>query len=157
MKIYLPIHRIDECLIEDESEDELYKPKFENKKQETNSNKVKYKDHEIYGKYFKMKRLGIPVQSVQQKMRLENIEISIILKDENDEVREKNTKFIECVLGDLKNVKLNKVSDILIKNIRKYDYENSNNIILKPPTLSEILTIKRNLKKPGNTTHSVVK
>jgi len=89
MKVYLPIYKITECLIQDEEED-IYiapvSPIFIEK------SKVSYKDHEKYSKFFRMKRYKIPVESIKEKMSLEGFDSSIILKDENDFVNENTSK-----------------------------------------------------------------
>lgn len=93
MKIYYPIMKIDECLIEDEENIEIIKESIV----ENNSNissksteKIKYKDHPVYEKFFKMKKYKIPIENIQQKMLIENIDINIINKDENDYISNNN-------------------------------------------------------------------
>lgn len=79
MKIYYPILKIDECLIEDEE----YFDSIDKEK-----NKIMFKDHDIYSKYFKMKRFKVPIESIKHKLSLENLNPNIIMKNENDYVDE---------------------------------------------------------------------
>lgn len=94
MKIYYPILKINECLIEDEDKFEFKNQNFEEKKLENkvlHQNKIKYKDHSIYGKFFKMKKYKVPIQSIKQKLILENIDPDIILHDEEEYINEINS------------------------------------------------------------------
>ena len=108
---------------------------------------IKYKDHSIYGKFFKMKKIQIPIDSIQHKMISENIDSNIILYDENDYVENNilQKSNILCLLTNINNIKLNNESQ------KKFNINNKINFInddtLKPPTLSEILTSKKSFKK----------
>jgi len=83
MKIYYPILKIDECLIEDEEYFE-----FNDKNPINKENKIMYKDHEIYSKFFKMKRFKVPIENIKHKLSLENLNPNIIMKNESDYVEE---------------------------------------------------------------------
>lgn len=212
MKIYYPILKIDECLIEDEDKFEFNNQNLSEKnseKKNLDQNKIKYKDHTIFGKFFKMKKYKVPIQSIKQKLILENIDPDIILHDEEEYISETNPnkenlikykdhniygKFfkmkriqipIECIQHKMisENIdsniilrdendfvenniipKLNELSFLSnINNIKLNNFENNkffekniNNVkkiikdkddTLKPPTLSEILVSKRSFKK----------
>ena len=145
MKVYLPIYKIDTCLIIDD-DDEKTQIDTSNKSMVLNNDDITYGNHPIYSKYFKMKRLRIPIPSIQQKMTLESIEPSIILKNENEIVTEKNVNNIVVKLGHLdglKNIKLNKCK---FNNDKKNNQKIDDNK-MRPPTLEEILNIKQKLKK----------
>ena len=210
MKIYYPILKIDECLIEDEDRFDIYNKNLEqqnsqqqnSQQQNSQLNKIKYKDHDIYSKFFKMKKYKVPIQNIQQKLILENIDPDIILHDEDEYINEINKKslikykdhsiygkffkmkkiqipidsiqhkmisenidsniilydendYVEnnilqksnilCLLTNINNIKLNN------ENEKKFNINNKINFInddtLKPPTLSEILTSKKSFKK----------
>ena len=79
MKVYLPIYKITECLIEDEYDNDSDVEDIKSEKSINNG--IKLKDHPIYKRFFNMKRFGVPVQSIQSKMNIENYDTQIILKD----------------------------------------------------------------------------
>ena len=140
MKVYLPIYKIDECLIKDEEEIEN---EYEN--YPVKSNSITYKDHELYSKYFKMKRLRIPIPSIQQKMTLDQLNPLIILKNEDD-IAPVNTNIKPSVshLAGLKNVTLNKTEKTNKIHRKKIQGNQSSS---RPPTLEEILNTRNKLKK----------
>lgn len=150
MKVYPPIYKIDECLIIDDDEiinKEMKEIKEIKENLENNPNT--YKNHETYSKYFKMKRLRIPIASIQQKMRLENIDPTIILKDADDIVSElvKHPIIKSNHLVGLTNVKLRHTTDLEQKQKPKYIDSLRSDSKTRPPTLLEILNTKNNLKK----------
>ena len=143
MKVYLPIYKIDECLIKDE--EDIDPPESTSVVDDKSpSNGIRYKDHEVYSKYFKMKRLRIPIPSIQQKMTLDQLDPSIILKEENDLVPIHTIKKKSPIshLAGLKNVILHKTDKTVKKQIIR-----SNENSIRPPTLEEILNTKNKLKK----------
>ena len=119
MKVYLPIYKIDECLIVDEDEIEN-KSKEDKKDNNDNNNDNNIEDmtkHPIYGKFFKMKKFGIPISCIQQKLKLENLDPTIILeekkisklqntKNKNNSSKNKHVGGLMSVLSGLVSVKL---------------------------------------------------
>ena len=143
MKVFPPIYKINECLIIEDDEQVL-----EEEKSLKIENNNSYKNHEIYSKYFKMKRLRVPIQCIQHKMKSENIDPLIILKDENSIVSEKQVSktIVSNHLNNLINVKLKNVK--VNENETKKTFKNiSSNNKNRAPTLFEILNMKNSLKK----------
>jgi hypothetical protein len=161
MKVYLPIYKIDECLIVDDLEnivEQKDKEKEVNNAQilsnnesesESSLNKdgIKLKDHPIYSKYFNMKRFKIPIPAIQIKLKMNNLDPNIILKNEN-EIYEDNSINEPPTSNNLfNNVKLKKTKPI------KKNSKNSGPVVsqngMRPPTLDEILNMKNALTKTG--------
>lgn len=151
MKIYLPIYKIDECLIEDE--EQLHKKMTIQEQPETAPKKkvegTRYIDHPIYSKFFKMKKFGIPIASIQHKLKMDNLNPSIIENDPEDIFQSPNQSKIETpanpmmnVLSGLSSVKLKKAKKVKVKR-QPSKSTNSN----RPPTLEEILSRRSSLKK----------
>ena len=70
LKVYPPIYKLEQCFIYDSNiKKELY---------------IQYKDDPIYKKFFKMKRIGVPIQNIQLEIKKENLDENVILKDENE-------------------------------------------------------------------------
>ena len=153
LKIYPPIYKLNQCFIED--------PILQK------GINLQYKNHPIYSKYFKMKRVGVPIQSIQLDMLKEDLDATVILKDENEYMNMPSIKKgkgkgilpppppppppplnnskkssnsglnIMNVLKDLGTVNLKKIQPE--KKQRKAD--------INVPSLQEILLGKKNLKK----------
>ena len=153
MKIYLPIYKIDECLIEDE--EQIHKKMTIQESQpteNTNDNEdvgIKYIDHPIYSKFFKMKKFGIPIPSIKHKLQMENLNTEIIDNDPDDVFKSPNENKISTntnsmmnVLSGLSSVKLKKAKKIKVKR-QQPKTVNTN----RPPTLEEILNRRSSLKK----------
>merc|ERR1712196_423386 len=89
------IYRIDECLIEDDEDDIVGTAVIAKRRIEAKESKeVKPKnenmlEHPIYGKFFKMKKFGIPIESIQHKLKMESLDPNIIFKNSLDDNEEK--------------------------------------------------------------------
>ena len=92
-----------------------------------------------------MKRLRIPIPSIQQKMTLDQLNPLIILKNEDD-IAPVNTNIKASVshLAGLKNVTLNKTEKTNKIHRKKIQGNQSSS---RPPTLEEILNTRNKLKK----------
>ena len=155
MKVYLPIYKINECLIKDEEElDETYKSNAVSNKNNTvsdesiKSNTILVKDHPNYRKYFNMKRFGVPNIIIKTKMINDGLNADY-LDTPNTEIKngEKtiNKKIISVkthnFLTDIQTkskINLNKVTDLSEQKIDEIDSYK--------PKLEEILEIRSNLK-----------
>ncbi len=168
MKVYLPIYKIDECIIIDDLDNLLDQKnstfnnhktinydetinqdkKIEKDKHCDNlSNGIKLKDHPIYSKYFNMKRFKIPIPAIQNKLKMNNLNPNIILKDEN-EIYEEEEIVIEKPKSNLFNqIKLKKTKPV--KKIEKNTGPVVSQNGMRPPTLDEILNMKNALNKTG--------
>lgn len=152
MKVYLPIYKIDECLIIDDLENIVNQKENEkevNNESNSSLNKdgIKLKDHPIYSKYFNMKRFKIPIPAIQIKLKMNSLDPNIILKDEN-EVYEDNDTQISTSNNLFNTVTLKKT-----KHLKKICQKNESNLVsqngMRPPTLDEILNMKNTLTKTG--------
>ena len=165
MKVYLPIYQIEKCLIIDDLEiivDQIEQNKIkeksntgllsdQNTREEISSSKsgIKLMDHPIYSKYFNMKRFKIPIPAIQMKLKMNNLDPNIILKDENDiyEDNVDNNDVTVTISNNLfNNVKLKKSKPI--KRKKKSTPVISQNG-MRPPSLDEILNMKNALTKTG--------
>jgi hypothetical protein len=165
MKVYLPIYQIEKCLIVDDLEnivDQLEQNKIkgnpntellndENTREKNLPSKsgIKLMDHPIYSKYFNMKRFKIPIPAIQMKLKMNNLDPNIILKDENDIYEDnvdKNDVTVTISKNLFNNVKLKKSKPIKrIKNSGPVVSQNG----MRPPSLDEILNMKNALTKTG--------
>lgn len=155
MKVYLPIFKIDTCLI-DESIDSKEDEDAVKKAQQTPSQGTTLGTHPSYQKYFKMKRMGVPIMSIQHKLKMDGLDEQIILKNEEDAVPVSDT--IKCALkpsqqqksgGGLMNV-LKGLGSVKLKKTKQNKKLKTS--LVKPrdnriPSLEEILTQLKNLKK----------
>ena len=153
MKVYLPIYKINECLIKDEDElEEIYKSNTELIKNDTTSDKtsttILVKHHINYIKYFNMKRFGVPDIIIKTKMNNEGLNSGYLDTPNiliNDEEKSINKKIINIkphnFLTDIQTkskINLNKITDLSKQKIDETDnYQ---------PKLEEILKIRSNLK-----------
>lgn len=80
MKVYLPIYRIEECLIEDDTDNKAQDSSVSASSCATAeaSSMVPLREHPVFCKFFKMKKFGIPVPSIQQKLQMEQLDPHII-------------------------------------------------------------------------------
>ena len=184
MKVYLPIYRIDECLIVDEDDEQEFvhpsqvkeidnTPKPYSLKKDPG---IPLKDHPIYAKFFKMKKFGIPTESIQHKLKMESLDPGIILKNENDTLPNESTSSAKHVLSNghnhtpnqtrrntgtrsappigglmgvlsgLGNIKLKKAK----KNKKPDPKPSSSGGSNRPPTLAEIVRMRSTLKKTNS-------
>ena len=154
MKVYLPIYKINECLIKDEEElEEIYKSntgltKNNTQDENTKSNTILVKTHPNYIKYFNMKRFGVPDIIIKTKMNNDGLNgayldtPNILINNEDKSI---NKKIISVkthnFLTDIQtksNINLNKITDLSKQKIDETDnYQ---------PKLEEILKIRSNLK-----------
>ena len=90
--IYPAYQRFNECLVEDLNDDRLYVRKqvtIKNMEKDSLGNKIKISEHPVYGKYFKMLNMGIPLLAVELKLKNElGLEKLGILKYRADELIE---------------------------------------------------------------------
>ena len=153
MKVYLPIYKINECLIKDEDElEEIYKSNTELIKNDTTSDKtsttILVKHHINYIKYFNMTRFGVPDIIIKTKMNNDGLNSDYIDTPNiliNDEDKSINKKIINIkprnFLTDIQtksNISLNKITDLSKQKIDETDNYK--------PKLEEILKIRSNLK-----------
>ena len=160
MKVYLPIYKIDECIIVDDLENQVdSEPKSDINTNNSSSTKkgIMLKDHPVYSKYFNMKRFKIPIPAIQNKLKMNNLDPNIILKDE--------TEYYEEISESKSNTTPKKPNNILINNnmfskislkktvINKKPAKNTGPVVsqngMRPPTLDEILNMKNALNKTG--------
>ena len=143
MKVYLPIYRISECLIRDEKD--IENDIIINKQDTNNTNHIIIKDHPKYKRFFDMKRFGIPVIVIKNKMKNENLN-SDYLDQPNYKITTNTTQSPDIkpnFLGQISNkskIHLRKTLPIKKTRLTK-DTENS-----YKPSLEEILLIKSKLK-----------
>jgi len=143
-KVYPPLNKLSKCIIEDPYDNEPYKHYFNDNilhnKNNVESEPVNNEDHEIYGKYFKMKRLKIPIERIFLKIKLDGLDVSDF---KNIELGKKIKIRDQVKLNeDLQN-KRNNLNTI--KNIKKYVKK----IIRRKsfiPSVNEILRIRSKLK-----------
>ena len=156
MKVYLPIYKINECLIKDEEElDETYKSNAVLNKNNTvsdesiKSNTILVKDHSNYRKYFNMKRFGVPNIIIKTKMNNDglnadyldtpNIEIKNGEKTINKKIISVKTHNFLRDIQTKSKINLNKIADLSKQKIDEIDNYK--------PKLEEILKIRSNLKR----------
>ena len=115
-KIYHPIEKINECLILDDMDQEpiLNYHHIPNKKQ---PDLDKYLSHPIFGKFIKMKQMGVPLEAIESKMKLQNLKIEDLNNFINHTFipnHNSNTSVTANILKDfkLKRVKLSKKKKI---------------------------------------------
>ncbi len=135
----------------------------EDKDEPNDSNK--YKSHPTYQKYFKMISCGVPKEAVKHKMIIDNLDPNVL--DGNDEKQiEKKKKInnLNTSLGNLFAAKLNSSStpkinisnEIKLAKLKKAekkdkilkDVKETN--IYKPPSLIQILEMKKKLNRVSN-------
>ena len=155
MKVYLPIYKINECLIKDEEEiEEIYKSNTalinNNTTLDDNikSDTILVKDHPNYIKYFNMKRFGVPDIIIKTKMNNDglngdyldtpNIRINNEDKSINKKIISIKTHHFLTDIQTKSKINLNKVTDLPEQKIDKTDNYK--------PKLEEILEIRSNLK-----------
>lgn len=156
IKIFLPIYKLNDCFIIDRN----YK-----------KDSITYKDHPIYSKYFKMKKVGVAIQSIQEEMKRHNLDINIINYNETDIVNHFSKgkgkgkgKFIPpppppppINNSIIKNTNKNSINlmdvlkDLSTVKLNKTEVNNKPKIFkdmnINVPSLQEILQSKNNLKK----------
>ena len=94
-----------------------------------------------------MKRFKIPIPAIQNKLKMNNLNPNIILKDEN-EIYEEEEIVIEKPKSNLFNqIKLKKTKPV--KKIEKNTGPVVSQNGMRPPTLDEILNMKNALNKTG--------
>ena len=162
LKVYKPIIQINECLIIED--DDIFKHHSGNDRNDRND----HNDHTasvsidpMYEKYFKMKKMGVPIRAIKIKMQLEGYDpvllnrgsketYNYVSNETSSKTSSKTSKksllsHVDLLKG-IRNKKLKKIKnktnkkDLLQKiGIRK----NQNGI----PTLEEILQTRKLLKK----------
>lgn len=161
MKVYLPIYKLDFCFIEEPDTTA------------SDAGVALYK-HPVYQKYFKMKKMGVPVASIQHKLRMDGLDASIILKNETDTVPLPSSVMgtnVKCerttttemesvnpqsapigglmgVLSGLRSVKLKKTKPVPKPTFKPVTFSAGNN---RAPSLDAILSQLKNLKKINKT------
>lgn len=124
--------------------------------------------HSAYGKYFKMKKMGIPNEAIQQKMKLDGLNPEVInyAPDTNiSKIKELDGVCdVKVDLGETKGIKLEIVNEPLkinpglllagIGGLKKVDPKTliktklkKNNKGWDPPTVEELNNILSNLRK----------
>jgi len=171
MKIYLPIYKIKECLIEDDEDEINFKTiQDDTNMQDTNiqdtnmqdtniQKKLNMEDDPVYGKFFKMKKFGIPIECIRHKLKMESLDPNIISININkSKIKPKlytktHTKSIKSIkkskpgnliniLSGLGNVKLKKT-----KKRKKKERKKKQSLSNRAPSLEQILKQKNSLKK----------
>ena len=131
---------------------------FLDDKEDKPSNSNVYKSHPKYQKYFKMISCGVPKQAVQHKMILENLDPNVLDgKSISDKKKEKinnlNNSLGNMFASKLSAPKINIMNEIKLAKLKKADKKDK---ILKevkesnsytPPSLTQILEMKKNLNK----------
>ena len=115
---------------------------------------LKEEDDPKYQKYFKMKKMGIPIQAIKNKMLLDNLEPSIIDKhntnsiaklsiNKNNKNSESNSMFLSSINSfNMKSLKARKINSETPITNNKYSNNNYPKI-----SIDEIQTIINSLKK----------
>ena len=134
---------------------------FLDDKEDKPSNSNVYKSHPQYQKYFKMISCGVPKQAVQHKMVLENLDpnvldgksISINKPEKKKKINNLNNSLGNMFASKLSGPKINIMNEIKLAKLKK---ANKKDKILKevkesnsytPPSLTQILEMKKNLNK----------
>uniref|UniRef100_A0A6C0IW68 Uncharacterized protein n=1 Tax=viral metagenome TaxID=1070528 RepID=A0A6C0IW68_9ZZZZ len=148
LKIYLPVHKIDRCLIVEESELEL------EKNDNSNNNNLIVSEHPDYKPFFNMKRFGVPRHIIEIKMKQKGFKPEY-LDNPNQNLEKPKNKAIDKMIKsnlNLNHILKNNLSNVSLKKIDiKNKLPNKKNIsfidkTLKRPTLNEILSMKERLK-----------
>ena len=117
---------------------------------ETSNSDNKYKDDPKYQKYFKMIKMGVPIDAIKHKMICDNLDPNII-----DSKSSSNTKYIDS------NSSSNTISNSIKLNIisNTNTNSNSNKCPPPPPPLAPINMLEqiKNAKKQKANKTSVVK
>ena len=107
-------------------------------------------DHPIYSKYFNMKKFKIPIPAIQMKLKMNNLDPNIILRNGNEIYEEidpdPESNKMESVNNLFANVSLKKVKPMK-KRKDKRPVVSQNG--MRPPTLDEIVNMKNTLNKTG--------
>lgn len=138
-----------------------------NKKQQNIlKKKINIYEHEVYGKFFKMKKMGIPIFVIEQKIQIQGLDLqefkklqesnntnntknhNLLLNDENNDNNfnsqtiENNTrpKMSPLFLNEIKNKTLKKIDT---KTLEKKEKELDNRV----PSLDQILLVLNKMKK----------
>jgi len=132
---------------------------FLDDKEDKPSNSNVYKSHPQYQKYFKMISCGVPKQAVQHKMILENLDPNVLDgKSISDNKKKEKINNLNNSLGNmfaskLSAPKINIMNEIKLAKLKKAEKKDK---ILKevkesnsyrPPSLTQILEMKKNLNK----------
>ena len=131
--------------------------------QDTNiQKKLNMEDDPVYGKFFKMKKFGIPIECIRHKLKMESLDPNIISININkSKIKPKlytktHTKSIKSIksnkkskpgnliniLSGLGNVKLKKT-----KKRKKKERKKKQSLSNRAPSLEQILKQKNSLKK----------
>ena len=154
IKVFQPIYTLPECFINDNTTNYITN---------INCNFIKYKDHPLYCKFFKMKKMGVHSEAIKNLMKLENLSSNILdYPDKICEDKQKGKGKGKCIPPpppplnntDIKNIPSINLMNVL-KDLTSIKLKKNDNIVHKPlvsnnikvPTLSEIINSKNNLKK----------
>lgn len=160
--LYLPSqldNQINNININDAFSDEIND--LNKKKQNEIKNKINLCEHEVYGKFFKMKKMGIPIFVIEQKIQIQGLDLQEFknleksnntknynesLNDDNNKINnqtnEKNTrqKVPPLFLNEINNKTLKKIDT---ESIKKKEKEPDNRV----PSLDQILLVLNKMKK----------
>ena len=169
-KVYLPIYRLDECIILDpDIENPIlhYHNLVINKPTENTPNKSKpivkenREEHPIYGKYIKMKRMGIPEPAIAIKCSSEGIDFKEFLAYMSGEpiIDKKPIANALAIPQSINKINPMMLQSIQLKKISKEELElqKQKNIMsrlkienpsgFKPPSSNDLISILKKLKK----------
>ena len=157
--LYLPSqldNEINNININDAFSDEINDLNKKQQQQNSLKNKLNLCEHQVYGKFFKMKKMGIPIFVIEQKIQIQGLDLqefkkleesknTSVLNDENnlnEQTNENNTrpKISPLFLNEIKNKNLKKID---IKAVEKKEKEPDNRV----PSLDQILLVLNKMKK----------
>jgi hypothetical protein len=116
-----------------------------NDKEKEAKSKINLCDHEIYGKFFKMKKIGIPIFVIEQKIKIHGLDLEEFknLQESNNlnnsDVKTNRMKISPLFLNEIKNKTLKKIDTNVIEKKKK---EPDNRI----PRLDQILLALNKMK-----------
>jgi hypothetical protein len=147
-KVFPPINKLDKCIIDDIYDNEPHRHYYDasniaiysDKENNRENNK---EDNPVFGKYFKMKRMGIPDDRIYLKIQLDGLSI----KDFKDFELGINTKTtVNTAINTTLNTNLTNIKSHL--SVTKYPikekYKTSNGFA---PSEKELILIRQRLKK----------
>lgn len=100
---------------------------------------------EEYSKYFKMKKMGVPIDAIKHKMVMASLNSNIIDLDENTSIKMVNTSHNI----DIPKITQNSLLSVILKKVNVQENERPPKVIrndIRIPSLDQIQTAIKNLK-----------
>jgi hypothetical protein len=160
-KIYKNIIKLDECLIQDDDYDKPFlQPETHcnccSKKLQQKSSSIPPEEHPTYGRFIKMKRMGIPIDAIKLKLEQENLSFDEFQNIQNNIPKlPPATLSISHIPSGRPNISANMLMGITLKKATINTVEPAKKEIIPlqlkekytPPSADELKNILARLKK----------